>query len=469
MALYAVQNNKEDYHLFETFKTTFIINKCSFFDKKLQILNKQNLNEFEQRFIINYIAGNGQSFTDKAYQQLANSSLEFKHFFTNYVLLYNFFFSSHDYGHYKVAKAVSSKQNELESYLGKSILKDLIPQHGYANCGTFYNTKKDVELSYIHIFIKKIFEYPELLNDEKALIDFIKHMNVRTQLMHYIGPNVFKAGIKNILLFLFFPSKFEPIVSYTDKEKIVSGFGRINYDKDIDDNLFLIREKYNIKNSFYENEHILKWQNVKKEIVRNKKNSDVLSAKIINHHVSEHNSKLNNTFIVKSNTDLNAEYTQKLISGQNAEEIVYLDLEQKYMSNKKDMGHYIKIITKELSNLYSFEKIQPLMNKPLKEICMFSSYVHTMAPFDILYTNGSSVKYVEVKNCSTKPYKIFMSVNELHFAYDNIEHYELMVVINNQIYSCKDFPIEQLYNEILYINSNSLLFINHFELFIDLE
>lgn len=465
MALYAIQNNQKDYELFEEFKTTFIINKCSLFDKSLNVFNQKNLDEFEERFIKNYIAGNNQKFNEKAFQQLKNSSFEFKHFFTNYLWLYNLFFSSLDDGHYHVSKSVASKKSELELYLEQSISDHLIPKYGFANCGTSYNTRKDVEICYIHIFMKKIFDNPNILNEENALIQFIKTMSVQKQLIHYIGANVFKAGIKNILLFLLIPEKFDPIVSYTDKENILKGFGKIDVNRDIDDNLLLIRQKFNIQNSFYDDENLQKWQNIKRQSTP-KKSYEI---KIINPDFLNLNSTLNQNFVLKTNEDLKEEYNNKLIAGKKAEEIVYLDLVTNFMSNPKKLGSYFKIISQELTNLYTLEKIQPLMNKSLKEICMFSTYIHTTAPFDIVYTNGSSVKFVEVKSCSSKPYKIFMSFNELKFAFENIDHYELKIVIDEKIYSLDNFPIEDLYYEINNINVNSLFSINNFEFLIDIK
>lgn len=174
-----------------------------------------------------------------------------------------------------------------------------------------------------------------------------------------------------------------------------------------------------------------------------------------------------NKFKILDNEDLQEEYQNKLISGQKAEEIVYNDLKKTYMSNKKEISTYTKNIIFELKTQYDFTMLEYLRSKPLKEISMFSRYVHTKAPFDIIYTDGINVKYVEVKSCSSEPYKVFMSVNELYFAYENIENYELKVVINNIVYDIENFPIEQLYRELTTINSESLFKISDFEIYLE--
>lgn len=464
MPLYAIENNKEDYQLFLDFKESFFVNGCSYFDKSLKVITQENLDEFEERFITNYIAGSEQDFNEKASEQLQNSSKAFKHLFSNYIWLYNFFFSSVDSGSYKISKSVSSKHNEIESYLGEIIEIDFIPEYGFANCGTSYNTRKDVEMCYIHIFIREIFKNSALLSQENELIYFIKNMNVKTQIKNYIGANLFKSGIKNILLFLLMPNRFEPIVSYGDKESIVNGFGMIDSEKDIDENLLLIRKKFNINRSFYEDEYILIWGNVKAS-----KKTKIKSAKKAIVIPTSKKQSISNKIKVKTNDDLHDEYDNKLKAGQNAEEFVFLDLKEKFMSKKKEI-EYINIIFNKLSSMYSFEEVKHLTRSPLKEISMFSKYVYTTAPFDIVYPNGSDIKFVEVKNCSSKPYKIYMSVGELNFAYENSENYELKIVVDNEVLDVANFPIVELYNQVKEINStDSILCISNFELGLEIE
>ena len=101
---------------------------------------------------------------------------------------------------------------------------------------------------------------------------------------------------------------------------------------------------------------------------------------------------------------------------------------------------------------------------------MFSKYIHTNAPFDIIYVDGSNIKFVEVNSCLSKPYKIYMSIGELNFAYENKDHYELIIVINNEIFTLERLPIEQIYNQVKEINSiNSLLSISNFELSLEVD
>lgn len=464
MPSYPIKRNQNDYQLFLDFNKSFFINGCSYFDKTLKVITKENLDEFEERFITNYIAGNEQNFNEKASKQLKNSSRSFKHLFSNYIWLYNFFFSSVDDGSYKISKSVLSKYNEVNSYLEEYIEIELIPEFGFANCGTSYNTRKDVEMCYIHIFTREIFKNPTLLTQQENLIKFIKNMDVKTQIRNYVGTNLFKSGIKNILLFLLIPDMFEPIVSYEDKKSIVNGFGEINSKKDIDENLLLIREKFNINKSFYEDKYFLIWRNAK--TIKKTNSNEIRKARVI--ATSKHQT-ISKKIKLKTNDDLQEEYNNRLKAGQNAEEVVFFDLQKRFMSKKKDI-EYINIIFKALCNLYSFEEVKQLRNSSLKEISMFSKYVYTNAPFDIIYFDGSDIKFVEVKNCSSRPYKIYMSVGELNFAYEHNDYYELKIVINDEILNLEDLPIKELYNQVKEINSiDSLLSISNFELFIEID
>lgn len=464
MPFYAIENNKEDYQLFLDFKESFLVKGYSYFDKSLKVITQENIDEFEERFIENYIAGSAQDFNEKATEQLKNSSKSFKHLFSNYVWLYNFFFSSVDSGNYKIDKSTSLKHNDIESYLGKSIDSSLIPKYGFANCGTSYKARKDVEMCYIHIFIREILKKPTLLNQEKDLITFIKNMNVKIQINDYKGINLIKSGIKNILLFLLLPEQFEPIVNYKHKESIVNSFGMVDSEKDIDKNLLLIREKFNIHKSFYENEYISMWENAKAP--KKTKTKSIRRARVIS---TSKEQGINKKIEVKSNDELHEEYDNKLKAGQNAEEAVFFDLQKKFMSKKKDI-EYINLIFNELCNLYSFEDIKHLTKSSLKEISMFSQYVFTNAPFDIIYPSGSDIKFVEVKNCSSTPYKIYMSVGELNFAYENSDNYELKIVVDGEVLDIKNLPIEELYNKVKVINSTDcILSISNFELSIEID
>lgn len=467
MSEYAIENNPKDYELFINFKDKFLINKVSIFDENLEVITEENLNQFEERFIINYIAGGELNFLEKSKKQLGNSSKSFKHLFCNYLWLYNFFFSSVNRGGYDIDKAFETKIKEIRTLINENFNSELIPKIGYANCGISYKTRKDVEMCYIHIFVKHLFYNPTIIYDKEQLIDFIYKMNVNTDLDYYVGANVKKAGIKNILLYLLFPKDFEPIVSFGDKEKIVNGFGRISLNKNIDENLKSIREKSNILNSFYDVDNIHKWQDV--DVIRpNEQNTNNNKLKVTK-RIKKTESSTSNKFDLLNHNDLKNDYEEKLIAGQEAEDIVYSELSNKYMSKEKLNGTYVKNILFAIENIYGFEVINSLRSKKLKEISMFSKFIHTKAPFDIIYTNNATVKFVEVKSCKSKPYKIYMSINELFFAYENIDNYELKVVIDNIVYDVEPFPIEDLYNEVCSINNNGLLSISQFEIDLDLE
>jgi len=73
-----------------------------------------------------------------------------------------------------------------------------------------------------------------------------------------------------------------------------------------------------------------------------------------------------------------------------------------------------------------------LSNK-LEQLIHYSKNFNQFAPFDLFYTRGQELVYVEVK--STTGNEIFFSNAELEFAFKNLENYMVKVVKENKIYN----------------------------------
>lgn len=464
MATYVLDNNPDDYNLYKIFYSNFIVKKISYFDSSIHFSN-DILAKYETAIFENYIDGTVLTFDEKIRLQLENKSRELRHFSANLLWLYNFFLSSIVYGSYKVDKAVKTKRQEVQNVLNETVSIDLFPSIGYANAGQAYKTKKYEELAYFYIFVKKVYSQPELLEVKNldALLSFVENMNLATDLPQKIFRTLNKTGAKNILLFLLAPEKYEPIISYTDKIKIVKAYypDGIN---DINKALLYIRYKYNITDSFYSSKNIKVWNG-----------QDSLPKAII---IQKNNTNLKNTFRktkIEDKDDLQESYFCNIDTGLEGENIVAEMLYKKYLDklNASQKSQSVMLIQKSLLTIgYKLDDISAnVLNKNLQEISHFSKNIHTKAPFDIIYTQNAEVFFVEVKSTSNnnQSFKIYFSLNELDFAIKNAQNYELYVVKNNSIFEVDTNDLLSIFDDILTYNiENSEAQIEQISLFISI-
>lgn len=91
-----------------------------------------------------------------------------------------------------------------------------------------------------------------------------------------------------------------------------------------------------------------------------------------------------------------------------------------------------KVLMNELIKILGTNKLIEISNK-LKQLIHYSKNFNQFAPFDLFYTRGQELVYVEVK--STTGNEIFFSNEELEFAFKNLENYMVKVVKENKIYN----------------------------------
>ncbi|WP_419770810.1 MAG: hypothetical protein ACNI3C_03225 [Candidatus Marinarcus sp.] len=362
------KGSKKDLVLFEKFKQTVLVKGKSFFDENINICSPENFLMFEEQYIKNYISAKNISFREKTALQTVGTTKSFKHLFVNYLWLYNYFFSSINNKYYKVSRTKKSKIEDVSFLLGYELDEKFFPEYGFANCGISYTQNKYEEVCVIHIFIKKLFENQDLISKEEELQKEIKSINVKNELEFYRGKEYKKAGIKAILLFLLFPDKYEPIVSYADKEMIVEEFlGEIG--NDVDEDILTIRERENIITSFYTDELIHKWN-------KNKQLSRVIKNKLqLGMFYDSASAKLKE--IIPYDEDyLGKIANDKCKNGLLAEELVFNTYYKEFINKK---GVVLQPILQKLVDIkyidFKDENYNELMKKSTKDICHFSKNI----------------------------------------------------------------------------------------------
>lgn len=243
---------------FNHFKTVFIDNKkCIFTDKV--VFTKENIAEYRKQIIENYDDSNRNSsskYRDQIKRGMKNSAT-FKLFFANLYYLYDmvrktsidlkmnrlcFFlecdneeFSKYDIGDAEISKILTSWHYD------KSKVKSLISQ-GSKIGSTAYNTNMYYEMNFIFGFFEHLFLHAT--DNYKNIINNLKFENlINTNDAHSKTINQFVA--RNYLLYLFYPNQYEPILSYKDKEQIVTFYKGSIIKNDLqllDDDLLNIRE-----------------------------------------------------------------------------------------------------------------------------------------------------------------------------------------------------------------------------------
>lgn len=243
---------------FNHFKTVFIDNKKCIFTNQV-VFTKENIAEYRKQIIENYDATKRHSFPkyrDQIKRGMKNSDT-FKLFFANLYYLYDmvratgtelkvnrlcFFlecdneeFSESNIDDKKISKILTSWDYD------KSKVKNLISQ-GSKIDSTAYNTNMYYEMNFIFGFFENLFLHDT--DNYKKIINNLKFENlININDSHTKTINKFVA--RNYLLYLFYPHQYEPILSYKDKEKIVTYYkGSIikNDFQQLDDDLLSIRE-----------------------------------------------------------------------------------------------------------------------------------------------------------------------------------------------------------------------------------
>lgn len=279
---------------FNHFKKVFIDNKkCIFTDQV--VFTKENIAEYRKQIVENYDATKRHSspkYRDQIKRGMKNSDT-FKLFFANLYYLYDMVretsielkvnrlclflecenekFSKYNINDKEISKILTSWHYD------KSKVESLISQ-GQKIDSTAYYTNMYYEMNFIFGFFESLSLHTT--DNYKNIIDNLKFENlINLEDSHSKTINKFVA--RNYLLYLFYPDRYEPILSYKDKEQIVTFYkGSIikNNFQQLDDDLLNIRESLEWMGEdkgFY---HNLEWKNI--SISYNYKNRKNLLEKI---------------------------------------------------------------------------------------------------------------------------------------------------------------------------------------------
>jgi MoxR-like ATPase len=222
-------NPTDIYEAFNLFKIRFLKDKKSIFTDK-EVLTRENMKAIRKCFLDNPIEGNNQSFNAKIQQQLKDVSPETRELFAHMIWLWSM--ASKD-------MLKESKKKDVNQFLEDSDAdkenNKFLSFDGIMNTGQYHKTNKFDEIKYIIDFCDKILASGE----DSNFVEILKSVATRQK----------KIAMRNILLHFFDPNKYEPIVSFSHKEKIISffesQFNDIDYSgsDDLDDKLFVIQEK----------------------------------------------------------------------------------------------------------------------------------------------------------------------------------------------------------------------------------
>jgi hypothetical protein len=188
-----------------------------------------------------------RSFDEKIQEQLGKERANVKDLFANALWLY--YLVSVD----SISK--ETKKKKLQDWVG-NITESLIDE-GCINTGPSHNTHKDNEIRLICRFIEKIIDNPQFTKNTNDLENTVRES---------VGKDR-KEAMKNVLLYLINPEKYEPIASYDVKERIVKRWKNyVANTSDIDEALFKIRKKlekddYSKGFNFYDTKLRDEWDN----------------------------------------------------------------------------------------------------------------------------------------------------------------------------------------------------------------
>ncbi|UOR13724.1 AAA family ATPase [Halobacillus amylolyticus] len=259
-------DRKAVYDAAEKWKENCLLNDGSLIWDGEPIWTAHNISRFINIFIESPDES-GDSFDDKLRKQLENESEDTYKFVIELLFIYYIYpvrsSTSYETKMRKLEMIASWKDIDFDRSL--PIFQGL--EQGLGSTGTFFNTSKYFEVSFLVLVVEslksnQLDERKEIFSDEmklKAVVD-----NERQK----VGKRV---QMQNIILHLLLPNYFERIASWGHKNKIVKAFSNLITDDSIDDTdgqLYVIREKlenkYQAEIDFYHTPSIEgKWRGTK--------------------------------------------------------------------------------------------------------------------------------------------------------------------------------------------------------------
>lgn len=410
------EKNQRIYNKFLEFKECFFAKGISFFDKKIQLFDDNEVfDEFERRCITHYDSSS-KNHKEKFVKQLEGSPEKVRHYFANLCWLHDFPIEN---------KNIETKHEELKlalgSYYDEKSIRESLAEAGIASYGLL-NQYIYEDIVFLHFFTK---EYLTTKGSPHQIIKSIDLTELRQKLADEKFKNIQAVPSRQMLHYLFNPDYYEPIVDSASKRKIVNFF---NYDcsqKDIDDCIYQIREtQFGFEKSIYG--YVLNHEDhsqrksiatiIKYEKKDNKPDDDLIMF----------NCK------AESNEDLLEKEKRKLENGMSAEELVYESI-------KLNVDR--KVFVNQFSK-YSQEKVEKV-NENFERLIHYSKHYNRYSSFDLISTRGQELLFIEVK--STLGNEIYFSRNEINFAHKYLDNYQVKVVKDKTIY---DIDMKDMIKEV---------------------
>lgn len=251
---YEVEKNDrtEIYEAAEKWKNECLLNNKSLIWDGESIWTETNLNRFKSIFVENPDVS-GENFDDKFKKQLDNESEDVHKFAIELMYIYYLF-------PYSGSISYKTKMKKLEliaSWKGIDFDQSLPVfeglKKGLGATGTFYNTSKYFEVSFLFLVAENL-KNQHLEKRENILNDATSLKKFAEEIRKSVGK---KVQMQHILLHLLMPKKFERIASWGHKNKIINAYSYLLMDNSITDSdkkLLIIREKLEEK---YSNENTI--------------------------------------------------------------------------------------------------------------------------------------------------------------------------------------------------------------------
>ncbi|TWI59300.1 AAA family ATPase [Halalkalibacter nanhaiisediminis] len=236
-----VNDRKAIYDAAEKWKNECLLDNKSLIWDEESIWTNANLDRFRAIFVENPDES-GDSFDSKFKKQLENESDSVYKLAIEIMFIYYMF-------PYKGSISFKTKMDKLDmiaSWKGIELDHSLEVFNGLKTglgaTGTFYNTSKYFEISFLFLVVENLKGYP--LEKRKTIINDYKLLKrVADDIRQKVGKRV---QMLHIFLHLLLPDYFERIASWGHKRKIVKAYSEYVTEssvKDTDEKLLMIRDK----------------------------------------------------------------------------------------------------------------------------------------------------------------------------------------------------------------------------------
>ncbi|MEZ7171778.1 AAA family ATPase [Sporosarcina sp. OR05] len=271
MAIYNsnnAQGNAPIYDAATSWKENCLIHNQSLLWKNDPVWTMDNLKRLEIIFVGNPDE-TGSTFEEKLKKQLEQESENVYKLFIEILFIYYLFPHSRSIRY----ETKVSKLKDIAEWKGILLDKDLpilkSLQKGLGSTGTYYNTNKFDEISYLILIALKLKE-KSVADRERIVSDHQELKEFAEQVRTIIGKRV---TMQHVLLHLIMPERFERIASWGHKDRITKAFTYLTKNSgitDTDEKLLFIREHFEEKYGdtevdFYDTKEIaMQWESQKK-------------------------------------------------------------------------------------------------------------------------------------------------------------------------------------------------------------